>query len=425
MHHKKYHILILLLSVPSVLVSQNRLDGIAAIVGDEIILHSEVNQLSINMALQMKLDVSKETEELQKIKKDVLEDLITSKILLDKARQDTVVADDQQIEQVLEDQVKQWVQQLGTESKVEEYFGLPISKIKKQFREEVRNRLMVERVQQNYVQKVSITRPEVETFYATFKDSIPQVGEMVKISAILREVRATGTGREEALSKIKQLRERIVNGEDMGEIAKVYSEDPGSASRGGELGLIQRGDFVQEFEEVAFKLEPGVISEVVETKYGFHIIKLIERRGEKINVRHILIQLEPTDEDAQVTKEFLVSIADSCRDGGDFAKFAEKHSQDETSSGNGGSLGWFQVDQLQIKEFKDALFGMKPGDISYPFKTEYGYFIIRLDDHREAGELSLENDWQQIEQFALNRKRAEQLGEWVNELRGKIYIEIK
>ncbi len=407
-------------------IAQDKLlDGIAAIVGDEIILHSELTQFTIQLALQLKIDIQKETEKFDELRKRTLENLITQKVLLTKAKEDTVIVEDQQVDEVLSNQIQQWTQQLGSESKVEEYFDMPIGKIKRQFQEDVKNRLMVERTQQMFAQKITITRQDVEIFFRTMQDSLPDIQEMVHIRVLLREVRAGGKGKEDAFNKISDIRRRIVNGEDFTTLAKQYSDDPGSVSAGGELGLIQRGDFVHEFEEAAFKLKPGDISDIIETKFGFHIIKLIEKRGERINVRHILIQLKAGSSDAGKTREFLTAILDSIQTEDDFIKMAKKHSHDATSKDNGGDLGWFEVEGLQIPEFKKALDGLEIGGVSQPFLTEFGYFIIRLNEKREGGRLNLEDDWQQLEQFALNQKRSKKMQEWVEDLKTQIYIELK
>lgn len=422
---KKTVNILLLLLLPSFLIAQQKLDGIAAIVGDEIILYSELNQFAAQLAIQNKIDLQKDPQKFEELKKIARENLIVQKILLAKAIEDTITADDARVEEMLDGQIKQWVQQLGSEKKIEEYFGMPISKIKRQFRDEVKNRLMVETLQGQYVRKITITRPEVEQFYRTMKDSLPEMQEMVHIKHILREIRAGGSGREEALKKAKEIHQKLLDGADFAAMAKQYSEDPGSAKKGGELGLIKRGDFVKEFEEAAFKLKKGEISDIVETKFGFHIIEVIERRGERINVRHILIRLQPTSADAEHTAEFLSVIRDSIILGADFGEMAKKYSDDATSADNGGDLGWFEINQLQVKEFKTALQNMQVGDISKPFRTDFGYHIILLADKREKGKLTLEKDWQQIEQMALARKQGKEMQAWIDKLRKDVYVEIK
>ena len=405
--------------------SQEHLDGIAAIVGDQIILRSEVSQYAFNVALQMNIDIKNNPKKFEQLRRQTLENLIIQKILLEKAKEDTVKVDEAQVDQMLNQQIAAWTQQVGSESKLEEYFGMPINKIRREFRDEVRNRLLVDKVQQQFMQKITITRPEVEEFYRTMKDSLPEVREMVNISHILMQIKARGKAREEALKKIREIRQKILNGADFAAMARLYSEDPGSASRGGELGFIQRGDFVPEFERVAFSLSPGEISDVVETRFGFHIIQMIEKRGEKINVRHILIRLKPTEKDAELTRKLLAAVRDSILQGASFAEMAKKYSDDETTKDNGGNLGWFEVDKLQLPEFKKAIQGLKPGEISEPFRTQYGYHIVKVNARRKAGKLTLEKDWQQIEQMALNYKRSKKFKEWVDNLRKQTYIAIK
>jgi peptidyl-prolyl cis-trans isomerase SurA len=425
MFNSKKIFLLLFAFMPFSLFGQEMLEGIAAIVGDEIILHSEVNQFATQLAIQSKVDLQKEPAKFEELKKMSRENLVVQKILLAKAREDTVMVDDAQVEDVLNNQIQTWVQSMGSEAKIEEYFGMPVSRIKRQFRDEVRNRLMVESLQSLHVQKITVTRPEVENFYTTNKDSLPDIKDMVEIFHILREIRAGGEGREESLKKIKDIRQRIIDGEEFEALAKLYSEDPGSARRGGELGFIQRGDFVTEFEEVAFNLKADEISDIVETKFGFHVIQLIERRGERINARHVLIQLQASGDDAEVTKAFLATIRDSVLAGADFGKMAKKYSADKTSSDIDGSLGWFELEQLQIDEFKNAVKDLDKGGISEPFRTDFGFHIIKVNDKRDGGKLTLEKDWQQVEQIALGQKRNKEMVRWIDELREQVYIEVK
>jgi len=405
--------------------SQQLLDGIAAIVGDEIILESEVAQYAATLALQMKLDVQNEPQKFNELQKNSLQNLIVQKILLTKAREDTIVVEDSQVEQVLEQQINQWIQQIGSERKVEEYFGSSMNKIKRRVRKEIREHLMVEKLQQQKLQEVKITRQEVEQFYQTNRDSLPELKESVEISHILLQVTPGAESKQQAREKIAGILERLRSGEDFAELARQYSEDPGSAAKGGELGFIQRGDFVKDFEEKAFALQPGQISDIVETQFGFHIIQMLERRGEKINVRHILIRTRPTKADEERTLKLLLAIRDSCLAGADFAEMAKRYSNDETTADKGGYLGWFEVEKLQLPEFKSVVKELKIGEISQPFRTRFGYHIVKLLNRREGGKLSLQRDWEQIEQWALMDKRSRAMQKWVEELKKNLYIEIK
>ncbi|HDI52426.1 MAG TPA: hypothetical protein ENF45_07325 [Bacteroidetes bacterium] len=284
---------------------------------------------------------------------------------------------------------------------------------------------MVEKLQQQKLQEVKITRQEVEQFYQTNRDSLPELKESVEISHILLQVTPGAESKQQAREKIAGILERLRSGEDFAELARQYSEDPGSAAKGGELGFIQRGDFVKDFEEKAFALQPGQISDIVETQFGFHIIQMLERRGEKINVRHILIRTRPTKADEERTLKLLLAIRDSCLAGADFAEMAKRYSNDETTADKGGYLGWFEVEKLQLPEFKSVVKELKIGEISQPFRTRFGYHIVKLLNRREGGKLSLQRDWEQIEQWALMDKRSRAMQKWVEELKKNLYIEIK
>jgi len=416
----------LLFLVSSVQAQQPQIiDGIAAIVGNEIVLRSEVNQYTINTALQMGIDLQKNPEKLKALRKQVLENLIVQKILLQKAREDSIEVDDSQVDQALDNQVQQWIQQMGSKEAVEKYFGGSINKIKRQFRDDIKNRMLVDKLQQEKFQKIHISRTEVEHFYQTMKDSLPKRGTSVNLSHILLTVKPGKDAKEAAYEKISKILKQLKSGADFAELAKKYSEDPGSAPKGGDLGYVKRGDFVKEFEEAAFKLKPGQISGIVETKFGYHIIQLIDRKGEKIRVRHILIRVVPSQQDELKTVKEIKELYRRAKAGEDFAELAKKYSDDQTTKDKGGNLGWFEINQLQVKEFRAVAETLKVGEVSEPFKTKFGYHIVKLNDRREGGAWSLDKDWEQLEQMALARKRNEEFQKWVQSLRKNVYIDVK
>ncbi len=417
-----------LLAVVSPLKAQQQgqiVDGIAAIVGDEVVLRSEVNQYTIQTALQMGIDIQKNPEKLKALKKQVLENLIVQKILLQKAKEDSIEVDDSQVDQALDNQIQQWIQQMGSQEKVEEYFGGSLSKIKRRFREDVKNRMLVDKLQQEKFQKIHISRPEVEQFYRTMKDSLPVQGPSVNISHILLTVKPSPQAKKEAYQRAEAILQQIKNGADFAELAKKYSEDPGSAAKGGDLGFVKRGDLVKPFEEVAFNLKPGQVSGIVETQFGYHIIQLLERKGEKIHVRHILIRVVPTEQDELAVVKEIKELYKKAKSGADFAELAKKYSDDATTKDKGGELGWFQLDQLKVKEFRAVAETLKVGEVSEPFKTRFGYHILKMNDRREGGKMSLDKDWEQIEQWALARKRNREFQKWVQSLRKNVYIDVK
>jgi len=423
---KKWWAFVFLLLPLSVGFPQEVLDKIVAIVGENIILQSELYQYSYTLAIQLGIDPQSEPDKLAQMQHETLDNLIVQKVLLEKAKLDSVVVSEKHVDAALEEQIKQMVQQLGSEEKVEKYFAMSLRQIRREFRNDVRERLLVETVQNKKAQEVEISRREVEEFYRAHRDSLPEQKESVKISHILFPVESSESAVNAARQKAEDLKNRLEKGEDFEELARQYSEDPGSASNGGDLGLMDRGDLVREFEEVAFELKPGEISDIVRTRFGFHIIQLIKRVGEKINPRHILVRLDTSPEDAMAALEKLRQLREQIVRGEiTFAEAAQKYSKDEPTAARGGDLGWFQIDQFQVQAFKNAVAGLNIGEISEPVNTRFGYHLIRLDDRRSARKMDIKSDWEQIEAWALNIKRQRELQKWVEEIKKDIYIEIK
>ncbi|MCZ6818215.1 MAG: peptidylprolyl isomerase [Calditrichaeota bacterium] len=419
-------IVLLLGSLHAVSGQEEVLDKIVAIVDDTIILYSELQQFAYSLAIQGGVDPVKEPEEFDKILQKTLAELITQKVLLVQARLDSLEVSDRQIESVLEQQIEQMVQQLGSETRVEEYFGTTLRQIRREFREEVEERLLVQRLQEVKSMQTRISRREVEHFYTAHHDSLPVMKEAVKISHILVNVEPSEAALEAARKLAEDVLEQLHKGADFAELARQHSQDPGSTAKGGDLGRLQRGDLVKEFEEVAFQLEPGEISEIVRTKFGLHIIQMVAKIGEKIHTRHILFRLDTSPEDEQRTVDNLYEIRRQILAGETtWNESVEKDSQDSASKGNKGDLGWFEMEQFQIPAFKTAITGLEAGQLSDPVKTKFGIHLVRVDDRRDERALDIVKDWEQIEKWALELKRRKEFEKYVAEIRKDVYIEIK
>jgi len=420
-------LIFVLLILTTGLFSQEVLDKAVAIVDDNIILKSELYQYSYSLALQLEIDPEKEKVKFDKLVRETLEDLIVQKVLLVKAKEDSIVVSDRHIDDTLDQQVDRMIQQLGSQEKLEEYFGgSPLRQIRRDFRDEIEERLLVENLKQQKDFEVKISRREIEEFYSTFQDSLPELNESVKISHILVQIESSPAAVKAAEEKTRGILERLKKGEAFAELAQEFSEDPGSASRGGDLGMMQRGDLVKEFEEVAFGLEPGEISEIVRSRFGLHIIQLITKGGEKINPRHILIRLDTSTEDEKRTVENIEDLRAKILTGElTFSDAAKEYSKDETTASKGGDLGWFDIDQFQVPAFKEAILGLKPGDLSQPKKTQFGYHLIKLEDRKPARKLNISEDWEQLQLWALNLKRKKEFEKFVEDYKKDVYIEIK
>ncbi len=421
---------ILLLAIFLVLVQlalgQQMIDGIAAIVGDDVVLVSDINALITQYAFQKRIDITRRPDLYKKLGKQFLETLIDNKLLLIKADEDTIKVDDAQVDQSLKRQIQYMIQQAGSEKKLEEYYNAPLFKIKKDLRKEIENQMRISMLRQKRFGNIKISRKEVEEFYQTHRDSLPRVEPSVDISHILMQVTPSEESVQKAYQKILEIKKKLDEGADFAELARKYSEDPGTAANGGDLGFVSRGTLVKEFEEAAFALKPGEISDIVQTQFGFHIIQLLERQGERIHVRHILIQLQPTPEDEQRVINKLKEIRQEILDGkATFEEMALKYSDDPNVQKDHGHLGTFQEGGFQIKEFEEAVKNLKEGEISEPFRTDFGYHIIRLNKRIQARELSLDKDWEQIEQWALQYKQTQEFQKWLQQLRQEIPVIVK
>ncbi len=417
----------LLLCILRPAIGQQVLDRVVAVVDDDPILESEVVQDAYLKAMQLRIDPMQQPEEFQKLKESSLESMINQKVLLIQADKDTIKAEQRNVDRYLEQQMQSVLQQVGGEDRLEEQMGSSITKIRRTYREQIEKNLRIQMVQNAKMANIKVSRREVEAFFKAKKDSIGRLQESVDISHILIQPKAGEEARKVALAKIESIRERIIKGEDFNQLAKDNSEDPGSAARGGDLGFMSRGDFVHEFEETAFNLQPGELSDVVETQFGFHIIRLVERRGEKIHAQHILIIPKPSHADEVAAAEKIKAIYNEIKNGADFLALVDKYSMDQSTKNRQGHLGVFEIDQLRetAKEFVYALKDVPVGGYSEPVHTQYGFHVLKLNAREEPRELTLEKDWARIEKMALDYKMQKEFKKWLNELKENVYIEIK
>lgn len=405
--------------------AQEILDGIVAIVGENIITKSELEQTAQSMAYQSGIIPSEQPKKYNTLQKEVLNNLINEKILLAKAKEDTVEVSDQNVENELNRRIEQLIQQFGSKEEVEKRFGKSIDEIKDFYRTDIKNGLTIQMLQQKEFANISVTRNEVVDFYNTIKDSLPAMQESIRLRHILMKAKPGQEQRKKAMDKFMSFKKQLKAGRSFEELAKRYSEDASTARLGGDLGFIERGSLYPAFEEAAFDLKVGEISNVVETPIGLHVIKAVEKDEDRMRVRHILFSMTTTKEDEKRVLQTLQELRRRAQQGEDFSQLAREYSEDESTQEEGGDLGWVQPELLQIPEFKTAVQGLKEGEISKPFKTDYGYHIIKVVAREEGRQLSLEKDYEQLKANALQHKQQQMLQDWINELKENMYIQIK
>lgn len=405
------------------------MDGIAAVVEQDVILFSDVQQYAMLQASQLGINPYQQPQQymdaIKRFEPQVLQSLIDQSIIKAKAEEDSVEVKDHEVDQALKQQIDNLVAQVGSEEALEEQYHMSIADIKKEYREQVYNQLLVQRYQATKFSNITVSRREVEQFFKTYKDSIPELPKRVNISQIYIKVQPSASADSQAVRLLRDLKQRIQNGESFEKLASEYSQDPGSKSQGGDLGFVARGTLVPAFEQAAFALQPGQLSSIVKTEFGYHLIKLEERRGEKIHVKHILITPKSSSRDNQAVVDTLNYIRQQLLQGVPFDSLALKYSDDADVARNRGRLGWVELPNFQIPEFRDVADTMHVGEISKPFHTDLGWHIIQLNDVKEGGKVTLQKDWSDIEQAVLQKKQAEKYQEWMKELRSEFYVSIK
>ena len=403
---------------------QQHIDGVAAIVGENIILKSDVSQVVGMTALQQGLDVSKDVDVLMKLQEGVLSSLIDQKVILEMAKLDSIEIADKDVENALDQQVENFILRAGSEDVAETMLGQSLSDFRREFWYDMRDRLITEQYQQQLIMSVNINRGGVFNFYEEYKDSLPDFPIKMKIRHLLTRIKAGEESKKNALFEIKQIRDRILNGELFSDLAKAFSDDPGSKNNGGSLGYIRRNQMVKEFETKAYTQEINSISDPVETVFGYHILETTEKSGEKIKVRHILISPEVTEKDESLAYKYALSLRDSSTNLNKFKKLVFEKSEDDQTQKIGGDLGWITPNNSPIPEISEVLGLLEVGECSRPVKTSFGYHLLWLEEVRPGGKPSLDLHWTEIEEIALNHKRMIFFKDLVSEARDKFFVNI-
>ncbi len=424
--------LLALLVAPNLWGQAVLVDKVIATIGDKIILHSQVEE-------QFQYLESQQGSLPPEARCELADQLIVQKVFLVQANIDSVVVAPEEVDAQIEARIQQILRYMNNDiEQFKDYYGKTPPEVEEDMRTEMEEQLLVQRMQGQVVADVSVTPAEVKAFFAEVpKDSLPYFSSEVELSEIVIKPKVNDEEAKKAKDKLEDLKERIVNGgEDFAELASIFSDDPGSAARGGSLGWVRRGELVPEFEAAAFRLEPMEYSPIVKTEYGYHFIQLIERRGNTINARHILVKPEITFADKDKAKEQLDSIRTLVvNDSLVFNVAVKKFSEEEQSKSNAGimvnpqtGVGTFEIGELP-SEIYFAIDGLEKGDISEPVEFtsptgETAYRIVRVLEKTEPHTASLQQDYSKIQNAALEQKKLKYMEEWVDDKVGKMYIQL-
>ena len=442
---KKHWIIIALMFLALPMMAQNRqpqvVDKVVAVVGKNIILQSDIE----NQYMQYRMQGMTEGTG-REVRARILEDLLLQKLMLNQAEMDSITVTDEQVEAQMDQRIRYFVSRIGSQEKMEEQFGKSMSEIKDEVRKAVKDQMLQEQVQAKIMENVVVTPKEVKEFFNDIpKDSLPTIQPNYEIVQIVKRPPVSIDEKLQVKDRLYQIRKRILDGESsFSTMAVLYSEDPGSARQGGELGLTGKGVWAPEFEAVAFNLRDGEISDVVETEFGFHIIQLIERIGETVNCRHILLTAKVPVEALEKAQNLLDSVAQLIRNGDMTFEEACKKYSDDDSKNNGGYLtnagtggNWLSLQDMQelaeaYPEYKNLAFvvsRLEVGEVSDPLpmttnENNDAFRLVMIKRKTEAHQANLKDDYNLIQSWALGQKRQAAIGKWVSNKAAKAYIHL-
>ena len=410
-----------LLSFLSITSYTQVVDEIVAVVGDEVVLASDIETQYLQYLSQGHTDS-------EEIRCQIIEDVLYQKLLVHQAKLDSTDVSEDDVNQEVDRRLSYFISELGSKESVEEYFKKSISKLKIELYDVIYNQLLTQRMQSDITSSVSITPEEVKMFFNQLKESadIPVMPTTIEISQIVKIPEISSDEKSRIRKKLISFRDRIKNGEDFMVLATLYSDDTESAKNGGELGFVGRGELVPEFESASFALKGNQISEVIETQFGYHIIQLIERRGETVNVRHILLKPKVSSASLLEAKTQLKKVEDLIKSGEITFEDAARFHSDDVSKNNGGLLinpqsgsSLFTVEELPLN-IRYSADRMNEGDVSSvsQFVMDDGkkaYRIIKVTRKLKEHSANLIDDFSLINDAALNAKKQQKISEWVTE----------
>jgi len=405
------------------------IDRVIGVIGDFNILQSDIEQEYLQMkATGQRLDPS--------IRCDIYNMFIERKLLMNQAKIDSVEVGPDMVELSMQQRLDYFISQFGSEQEMEEYFGRSIFDIKDDLREAIQEQMITDQVRRSIIEDVTTTPSDVKNFYRSMNpDSIPYINTTVELEQIVTYPNYSEEAVYEVKERLLELRKRVQEGEDFGTLAVLYSEAP-EAARRGEIGFMTRSQLDKAYADAAWALKPGQVSKIVESSFGYHIIQMIERRGDRINTRHILMNPKA---DANAMQKALGKL-DSLRtlieaDSLTFEWAAKYYSEDERTSVNGGLLvnpqtnaSSFELDQLPTRDYY-IIRNMEVGDLSEPFEsTDHNnkvcYKMLYLKSRTEPHRANLKQDYMLLQNMALAEKNNEVMNAWYEEKKQSTYISI-
>jgi peptidyl-prolyl cis-trans isomerase SurA len=410
------------------------LDEIVAVVGGDVLLRSDVDGVVYGLMQQRSLPYSDE------LWMQALQELIDQKVLAVHAQRDTtIIVTDDQVNQALDQRIDQLTRQVGSQQRLEEMYGQTVLQIKADMRDDFRERLLADQFRNRRVSQIRVTPSEVNDWFRQFPtDSLPTLPEIVRLAHVVRYPKPSEAAQREALEIVSAIRDSVVTGgAPFEEMARRFSDDAGSAAQGGRIADIQLGDLVPEFSAMAARLTPGEISQPFRTTFGYHILRVNERRGDVVDFNHVLIQVDESTADPTAAIAFLSTIRDSILvRGAPFEIMARRHSEEAFSSELGGRVVDPSSGERDLflealgPTWQQTLDTLEVDEISHPAEVELldgsrAYHIVHLQRRVPPHRVDILTDYERIEQLALQAKRTVELRDWLSQLRENVYVELR
>tara|TARA_B100001250_G_scaffold50305_1_gene39362 strand:+ start:2547 stop:3818 length:1272 start_codon:yes stop_codon:yes gene_type:complete len=415
---------LLLYSFFCIALSQSKVDGIAAIVGNNIVLHSDVLQQAQFIAMEGGVDPSKNPYMFEKIYLTSLDNLINQYIVLNVAEKDTnLIITSDEVDRALDQQINDFILRAGSEKLFLEMVGMSMREIRGDYWKDIRDMMYVERFQYSLIQNIDVSRIETINFFNTYKDSLPQTPEKYDFSVIEIPFLSSKKTEEEAVSFLKEIKNNIIQkGQSFDSLAIKYSDDPGSSFSGGYLGFTKRGTLVKEYEKAAYSMEVGEISDPVKSDFGFHLIKLIDRQGEKISTQHILKLNHFSENDKNVSLDYIDSIYQTINiNKSSFDSLSVYYSKKYKN--NSGTFLNKQINEIPVHIYSN-LKEYPLNKLLPPIETEDGFILIYLYNYKPAIKPSIENSWNIVYNFAKQKKQNDFFISYVDKIKKYTYIKI-
>jgi peptidyl-prolyl cis-trans isomerase SurA len=406
-------------------------EGVTAVVGDEIILKSELDEQIAFYLMQAQINPS-DTTKVNEVKKEILGKMIDAKVIVNEARKRELTISKQELDQAVEDAVKEVKTRMGSEERFKQEMekeGLTEEKLRSKYRQEMEAQLLAMKLVEREVRsKIKVTDEDVDKFYKERKQDLPKRPPEVTLAQVVVLAEADSAVDKKARDKAEQVLKAIREGQNFEKLAAQYSEDP-SAENGGDVGVVRKGEFEESFEKAALALQPDQVSDLVRSRFGYHIIKMVEKNDEGFHVKHILIKVVPTDEAEQKARSLATELRRKIEQGESFEDVAKKYSQDKESAAKGGLVGSYPIDGL-APTIKTAIKGLPAGEDSAGSVTEVvpldiGYHIFKVVAKTPEREYNYDEIKDQLRQMVLQERTQNKYEQWLGEIKKKTFIDIK